>query len=162
MSFFKISTFCLSLFLLATTSCKKSLIKNCDAACDLHGYCDLTTGTCNCESGYEGVNCETETRSRFTGAYSVVQDSNGVIKNYNCIIANGTGSAYTISISALNNASFDATVAANNTISISDFDAQFIQITGAGTMTGNQIDLNITFKPNFDPAYTLKFKLTKQ
>lgn len=147
--------------LLVFGSCGKTSINNCDSACDLHGFCNPINNTCDCDAGYEGVNCATETRARFIGNYQVKQDSNGVIKNYTCIVANGSGMDNTISISALNNASFQATVAQNNSISVSDFNADFIQITGAGNLTGNTIKLNITFKPNFNPAYTLAFTLTK-
>lgn len=142
-------------------ACGKTTINNCDTACELHGSCNPINNTCDCDAGYEGVNCTTETRARFIGNYAVRQDSNGVIKNYTCIIANGSGMSNSISIAALNNASFQATVATNNSISISDFNADFIQITGAGNLSGNTINLNITFKPNFAPAYTLAFTLTK-
>lgn len=148
--------------MLSAQSCIKSPVKNCDPLCEVNGTCNLVTGTCDCNEGYEGVNCEIETRARFLGTYAVKQDSSGVIKNYTCIIANGSGNAYTISLSSLNNASFNATVAKNNTVTIEDFNAEFIQISGSGNLNGNTLTLNVNFKPNFDPAYTLLFTLTKQ
>ncbi|MBS1589341.1 MAG: hypothetical protein JST52_06965 [Bacteroidetes bacterium] len=143
-------------------SCNKSPVKGCDSTCEIHGTCDYATGKCDCNSGYEGTNCEIETRARFVGNYAVKQDSSGTIKTYNCIISSGTGNPYSISIAALNNASFQATVSAGNSITISDFNPEFIEIRGSGNLSGNVISLNITFKPNFNPAYTLNFTLTKQ
>ncbi|MEY4877199.1 MAG: EGF-like domain [Bacteroidota bacterium] len=47
-------------------SCKKDPCK--DVVCNNGGTC--VDGTCSCTSGYEGANCETETRSKYVGEYT--------------------------------------------------------------------------------------------
>ena len=54
-------------FAVIYTSCKPD---NCKAiACAYGGTCD--NGTCKCLPGYEGTNCETITRKKFVGLWSV-------------------------------------------------------------------------------------------
>ena len=67
-------------------------IKYCDTAHCTNAYCDSTTNSCHCYSGYEGQNCTTESRAKYYGTYS----SNDVCSpsgNY----------TYTMSISASSN-----------------------------------------------------------
>jgi len=50
---------------LGLVSCNTDECK--DVTCDNGGIC--VEGTCECLDGYEGTNCETEERAKFTGTY---------------------------------------------------------------------------------------------
>ncbi|MBK7763402.1 MAG: hypothetical protein IPI46_08505 [Bacteroidetes bacterium] len=146
------------------SSCLEKVLKNCDAACENHGFCDETTGTCDCDMGYEGTNCDIETRARFLGNYNVLEDSSGTIKNYTCIVSNGKGAygPYGITITSLNGSSIDGKVTENNSINLDHGSGDFFNVQGSGNLNGNTINLNIVFTPNgFNPTYTKIFTLTK-
>lgn len=54
-------------FALAISSgCTKDPCK--DVSCNSHGTC--ASGLCSCSTGYEGTNCETESRERFIGNWT--------------------------------------------------------------------------------------------
>ncbi|MBC7553484.1 MAG: hypothetical protein H7257_05855 [Taibaiella sp.] len=64
-----------------TDRCKTILCAN-------RGICN--GGSCTCPSGYEGTNCETETRKKFTGNWSVFEKgSNSLAAQYPITIENG-------------------------------------------------------------------------
>lgn len=150
---------------LAFSSCVDKVVKSCGSTCEVHGFCDVTSGTCDCDMGYEGTNCDVETRARFLGAYSVKQDSSGSIKNYSCIISNGPASmgAKAITITALNGSSLDCTVSSNNSLNVElGNGGGFFKVSGSGLLNGNTITLNCTFDPTGSAAtYIMAFTLTK-
>lgn len=150
---------------LAFSSCVDKVVKSCGSTCEIHGFCDVTSGTCDCDMGYEGTNCDVETRARFLGAYSVKQDSSGSIKNYSCIISNGPASmgAKAITITALNGSSLDCTVSSNNSLNVElGNGGGFFKVSGSGLLNGNTITLNCTFDPTGSAAtYNMAFTLTK-
>lgn len=56
--------------------------------CMNRGICN--NGACTCPSGYEGANCETENRKKFTGNWRVFEKgSNSLAKQYGISIVNG-------------------------------------------------------------------------
>ena len=62
-----------------------------DVNCGDNGICN--DGTCDCTLGYEGVNCETESRTKLTGKYSTTEqcstDPAGVY--YEITVNSGSG-----------------------------------------------------------------------
>jgi hypothetical protein len=150
--------------LILISSCVDKIVKSCGAKCEDHGFCDVTTGTCDCDMGYEGTDCDVETRARFLGSYQVKQDSAGTIKNYTCIISNGPGSfgPYGITITALNGSSLDCRVSSNNTINVELGSGSFFNVSGSGSLSGSTINLSVVFDPSGSaPAYTMQYVLTK-
>jgi hypothetical protein len=56
--------------------------------CMNRGICN--NGSCTCPEGYEGINCETENRKKFTGNWRVFEKgSNSLAKQYGISIVNG-------------------------------------------------------------------------
>jgi len=53
------------------TSCKEDKCKT--TICAYSGVCN-DDGSCTCQTGYEGERCETITRSKFVGTYTVTED----------------------------------------------------------------------------------------
>ena len=53
------------------TSCKEDKCKT--TICAYSGLCN-DDGSCTCQTGYEGERCETITRSKFVGTYTVTED----------------------------------------------------------------------------------------
>lgn len=53
------------------TSCKEDKCKA--TVCAYGGVCN-EDGSCTCQTGYEGERCETVTRSKFKGAWTVIED----------------------------------------------------------------------------------------
>ena len=67
------------------TSCNPDKCKT--IICANRGVCN--SGSCTCVSGYEGTNCETETRKKFTGIWSVFEKgSSSLAKQYDINITN--------------------------------------------------------------------------
>lgn len=159
----KFILFIFSVFIFLS-SCIDKVVKSCGAKCEDHGFCDVTTGTCDCDMGYEGTDCDIETRARFLGNYQVKQDSAGTIKNYTCIISNGPGSfgPYGITITALNGSSLDCRVGSNNSINVELGSGSFFNVSGSGNLSGSTINLSVVFNPSGSaPAYTMQYVLTK-
>ncbi|HRP88948.1 MAG TPA: calcium-binding EGF-like domain-containing protein [Edaphocola sp.] len=62
---------------LSVSSCK---VDKCKAiVCANNGNCDKDDGSCECPVGFEGERCETVTRDRFIGAYTI--DEDGTVSN---------------------------------------------------------------------------------
>jgi len=51
--------------------CSVSVCDECE-----NGNCSPNTGACDCYAGYEGVNCQTETRSKVFGVYNITPYEN--------------------------------------------------------------------------------------
>lgn len=82
-----ISAFCAVL----STSCNSDKCKT--VVCANRGICN--GGSCTCPSGYEGTNCETITRKKFTGNWSVFEKgSASLAKQYQLNIVDGESVTY--------------------------------------------------------------------
>lgn len=71
------------------TSCKEEKCKS--IVCAYDGTCNEEDGSCACINGYEGERCETATRDKFKGVWSVTED--GTLSNpafYAVSVENGT------------------------------------------------------------------------
>ena len=83
-------------------SCNRDLCKT--IVCANGGVCSL--GSCTCPSGFEGTNCETQTRLKFTGNWSVFEKGTASLSaQYEVSIDTvGTFDAYTyVTIKNFNN-----------------------------------------------------------
>ncbi|PQJ09184.1 hypothetical protein CJD36_020575 [Flavipsychrobacter stenotrophus] len=73
------------------TSCNRDRCKT--IICANRGICNK--GVCTCPSGYEGTNCETITRQKFTGNWSVFEKgSSSLAKQYQVNVVAGEGINY--------------------------------------------------------------------
>lgn len=86
---------------LSISSCK---VDKCSAiVCANGGNCE-TDGSCTCPSGYEGERCETRTRDRFKGVWTVTED--GTVSNvarYAVSVEDNASSMTTVQIRNFNN-----------------------------------------------------------
>ncbi len=72
-------------FAVFNSSCNADKCKT--IVCANRGICN--GGSCTCPSGYEGTNCETETRKKFTGNWHVFEKgSNSLARSYDISILN--------------------------------------------------------------------------
>jgi len=60
-----------------------------DVDCGLYGEC--VDGDCECDLGYEGVACATESRADFIGSYLINEESCDVVNKAASIAASSTG-----------------------------------------------------------------------
>jgi len=74
-------------------SCKKDPCK--DVVCNNGGTC--VDGTCSCTTGYEGTNCETDSRDKFVGQWKANETGSvGGAFTYTATVAKGSNSNLTI------------------------------------------------------------------
>src|SRR2546421_8302190 len=68
-----------------------------DVVCQNGGNC--VSGTCVCTAGYEGTNCETESRAKFLGSYTAhdVCSVSGTF-DYSPIIATSSNGVTTVTV----------------------------------------------------------------
>jgi len=68
-------------------SCDTDLCKDVD--CGLNGTC--VDGDCVCDAGYEGVNCDTESRADFIGSYLANEADCNLVDHASSIAESSTG-----------------------------------------------------------------------
>lgn len=148
--------------MLFTSSCLERYTDPCkDLNCGPNSTCDGLTKTCDCDLGWEGTTCTTETRVRFLGNYQVSENCSGTINNYTCIVGTGFG-PLDITINPIKGATLKGTVASNNGIEFQTQSSGGYVISGTGNLNGNIMTLNLTFDPTgFDPPFNCSFTLTK-
>ncbi len=73
--------------LLFFTACNGDKCKT--VVCAYDGVCN--NGTCTCKSGYEGTNCETLTRDKFTGNWSVFEKGSTTLASQYVVSIQPTG-----------------------------------------------------------------------
>jgi len=128
------------------TACNKDECK--DVVCNNGGTC--ANGSCNCATGYEGTNCETETRAKFVKTWTASDKditNDDALPTYTSSIVNGT-TVTEVKISSFSDDYFTADVRATvsgNTITIPsqqpDNDLYYVE--GSGTY--NSSDKKITW-----------------
>ncbi len=105
-------------------------------------------GTCACETGFEGADCSTETRTKFIGTYTVTEDcSLSASTSYVVSIIPGTNTSEVLISNVWDAFVAPVTATVNgNTISIAtqEPDADGFTVQGSGTINGNIITMNYT------------------
>lgn len=141
------SAFCVVLY----SSCSKDECK--DVVCQNGGTCNETDGSCTCATGYEGTNCETESRKKFIKTWAALDKetaSGTTLPTYSSAVIAGTG-VTEIRISKFSDAFFVndviATVAGNvASIASQEPDADgYYVTTGTGTLDATTGKINWTY-----------------
>ena len=126
-------------------ACNKDACK--DVNCGANGIC--IDGTCECDPGYEGTNCEIESRAKFLGTWTANDNctSSGT-PSYIVTISTSTTNAQSVRIAnfwdAFQNA-VNATITGNTiNIPLQEPDNDDFTVSGSGTINGNTITLTYT------------------
>lgn len=131
------------------TSCNKDECK--DVVCQNGGTC--VDGNCVCATGYEGANCETESRAKFVKSWTATDTEVGgaALPTYSAIVTAGT-SVTEVKIANFSDDFFTADVIATvsgNTITIASQAPDNDNYRVSGTGTYNTVDKKISL------SYTL-------
>lgn len=118
-----------------------------DVDCRNGATCD--EGDCICTTGFEGTECETETRAKFFGTYNVSESCTSGNFTYQLTITTSGTNAVTIILNNFYgvNASVSATVSGNSiTIPNQTLSVQGTSVTfgGTGQLTGNILTISFT------------------
>jgi hypothetical protein len=140
-SILTVATFSATVF----TSCNPDACK--DVVCSNGGTC--TDGTCACAVGYEGTNCDTESKAKFLKNWTAsdLQTGSSVPTPYSCVIATGAGITNVIIASTFADDFFVNNITATvngNTITIGNQepDSDGYKVSGSGTYTNGSITWN--------------------
>lgn len=129
------------------TSCKSDC-KGID--CANGGFCD--SDVCNCTAGYEGKLCETESRAKIIGTYSVNENCDALNQQeepYNVTITKSTASVSHVLISPFCNINGAIGVCLLNKytlvlVGVSGTSFNFTEFNSAITIDGETISVNYT------------------
>ena len=131
--------------------------------CGTHGNCYY--GNCECETGYEGGQCDSLVTDKFLGIFHLTANCNGNLNNYNStIIANGPPSSREIKIAPVLGELLYAKVSGRNITIGGQEVPNGTTYSGSGSINddGTQIHLDITIDPFGSPApYTCAFTLAR-
>ncbi|MCB9186308.1 MAG: hypothetical protein H6601_06125 [Flavobacteriales bacterium] len=120
------------------TSCEVDACK--DVECGDNGTC--VDGDCQCDTGYEGTDCDTEERAKFIGTYNVTEACTSGNYTYSITTAASGSGITTIIISNFGDYGVNVTATVKN-----DNSSQLVianQTVGGGTFSGTgQISGNI-------------------
>ena len=136
--FLTVGTFATSVF----TSCNPDACK--DVVCNNGGTC--TDGTCSCVAGFEGTNCDTESRTKIFGSFLLSgTDSDGdTYTNINTTVSTSSSSAtkfiFSVPLAAL---SLTCTMTGANTFTIDQTTVSGVTTTGSGTYNGTTLTISI-------------------
>jgi hypothetical protein len=154
----KIALMFLTLATLSIVSCKEDPCA--DVSCLNGGTCN--DGTCTCASGYEGTDCGTEQRAKFTGTYNFNESCTSGTYNYTTTIGTSSSGVTKVllnSFAALTGSTITGTVS-GTTLNISQqnfaLDGQNWGIVGTGQINGNLLTITytLTFPDNSTDACT--------
>jgi len=129
-----------------------------DVTCLNGGVCDEATGDCICATGYEGVECEVEMRTKFIADYNVTDNCEGT---YTSAITASSQAINKVLISNILGPDGDrllAEVNGNNiTIPVQTVKNQnnqnwIIRGKSTGTIVNNQFTIVVEFKEEANPA----------
>jgi hypothetical protein len=129
-------------------SCKKEKQDPCEGiTCQNGGWC--YDGSCKCTLGYEGTNCETESRAKFIGSDSV--SSSCSVTKWKSTIASTSVTKLTLKdlygFPGINvNADLTSSTEFNIPLqTVSDGASHTIKISGSGSISGNTITALIKY-----------------
>lgn len=124
------------------TSCNPDACK--DVVCNNGGTC--TDGTCSCPSGFEGANCDTESRTKLIGAYllSGTDSDGGTYTNVNASTSTSSASKtkfiFAVPLAAL---SLTCTMTSSSAFTIDNVTLSGSTYTGNGTFNGTTMTITI-------------------
>ena len=133
--------------LMAFAGCNPDACK--DVVCENAGTC--LDGDCICQPGYEGVNCETESRTKFLGNYTVDESCDGNPDQFACKIetsANAVTDVIFDNFFNLDNLGVgtDVTGSVNGTdITIPQQDHSTLTFAGSGSINESTNEVNMTY-----------------
>jgi hypothetical protein len=111
-----------------------------DVECN-NGVCE--EGTCKCDAGYEGTNCETAVRTKFLGTYAFSENCNTGQDSYTVTITTVDADIQKIRISNIYDAglSTEATVSGTS-LTIASQSFGLATISGSGSISGSNLTLS--------------------
>ncbi|MBA3898947.1 MAG: hypothetical protein H0X62_01865 [Bacteroidetes bacterium] len=115
-----------------------------DVECN-NGTCD--EGTCICEGGYEGTNCDVAVRSKFLGTYAFTENCNSGADQYSVTVNADGSDIQKIRIVNIYGAGLttEATVSGTSlTIASQSFGSTNSTISGSGSVSGNNLTITYT------------------
>lgn len=125
------------------TSCNKDECK--DVVCNNGGTC--VDGTCQCSTGYEGTNCQTESRTKFIKSWSASDQTGSSNLVYTVAIAAGAQINSVLISNAFSDDFFANPITATvqgNTISIAeqrpDGSSSNFKVSGSGSYENGKIN----------------------
>lgn len=139
-------------------SCKKDLCKDVNCA---NGACN--DGTCICETGFEGANCETEQRQAFVGTYSVDESCDLGDFSYAITISANSEDATLLTINNIGDFNFDIIAAVDgNSISIDHETGNGATVIGDGTLTNGILSVTYTMTTSSNQVLNCSMVCTLQ
>ncbi len=122
-----------------------------------HGTCE--NGDCFCETGYEGLNCETEQRTAFVATYNVQESCDLGSFSYQITATAETETGTELIINNIGDFNFDVSASVNGTTFIIDHTTNTgAQIVGNGILTDDV--LTITYVMTTTSGQTLNCQMT--
>ncbi len=116
-----------------------------DVVCNNNGVC--IEGICDCQMGYEGVNCDTESRTAFLGQWNSANfGCDGLLSPTSIQIAISSVSAAHIELIDIANPNFimiGEIDASKLTIPSQQIDG--LSVSGNGTLNSNELTLSLNF-----------------
>jgi hypothetical protein len=137
--FITVSAFSATIF----TSCNPDACK--DVVCNNNGTC--TDGTCTCAVGFEGTNCDTESRTKVFGSFllSGTDSDGGTYTNISATVATSSTSAtkfiFSIPLASISQA---CTMSGANSFTIDQTTISGVTTTGSGTYTGTTLTISLS------------------
>jgi hypothetical protein len=129
---------------LSFNSCTTDACK--DVNCGQYGTC--LDGDCVCDTGYEGVNCQTEERAKFVATYvgtigiACPVTGDGNLTNQTITISNSSVSVSKITINIAGNFTLTATVAGTS-LTIDNSSQGGFNYSGTGSVNGNNLTISL-------------------
>ncbi len=125
------------------TSCQGDKCKS--VVCNNGGTCNESDGSCNCEVGFEGTNCDTESRTKLIGTYSL-SGSDNLGNTYSNLATTTSASGVDKKKFTLNIAGtfiFTCTMTDKNAFIVDNVTQQGYTYSGNGTYTGTTLTIKI-------------------
>lgn len=139
-SFLTVGIFSTVLF----TACNGDKCK--DVVCNNGGTCSATDGSCMCAAGFEGGNCDTESRTKILGNYLLSgTDSDG--GTYTNLVTTTTVSGASKTKFLINfggSLIFTCTMSSASSFTIDNVTIATISYSGSGTYVGTTLSLSFT------------------
>lgn len=139
------------------TSCNQDKCKN--VTCNNGGVCNETDGSCTCAAGFEGTNCETESRTKVFGSFLLSgTDSDG--GTYTNLATSVTTSAAAKNKFLLNIAGafvLTCTMTGTNNFTIDNVTLGGFTYTGNGSYNGTTLSITMN---EVDASGTVVYNLS--